>query len=58
MQVVLRGSPKVDDPELSKLLREQQHSILMWLYGHHSTEKSDDSSADQITGYAPAAESY
>ena len=57
MQVVLRGSRKVDDPELSKLLREQQRSILTWLYGHHSTEKSVGSFAG-IAGYASAAESY
>ena len=57
MQVVLIGSRKVDDPELSKLLREQQRSILTWLYGHHSKAKSDGSFAG-IAEYASAAESY
>ena len=47
----------LDDPELSKLLCEQQRSILTWLYGHHSTEKSVGSFAG-IAGYASAAESY
>ena len=30
MQVVLRGSPKIDDPELCKLLHEQQRQVLTW----------------------------